>query len=64
MYVMFAGFMHGAAMVGADGVSASEFAARATPFLAAMTGAITEFAAIIDKQDYTVPGNKASSSRT
>jgi 3-hydroxyisobutyrate dehydrogenase-like beta-hydroxyacid dehydrogenase len=53
MYVMFAGFMHGAAMVGAEGVSASAFAARATPFLAAMTDAFPDLAATIDAKDYT-----------
>lgn len=52
MYTMFAGFMHGAAMVGSEGVPASEFAARATPFLAAMTGALAGLAATIDAADY------------
>jgi 3-hydroxyisobutyrate dehydrogenase-like beta-hydroxyacid dehydrogenase len=52
MYLMIAGFLHGAAMVATDGVSATEFAARATPFLAAMTGAFAEFATIIDGRDY------------
>jgi 3-hydroxyisobutyrate dehydrogenase-like beta-hydroxyacid dehydrogenase len=53
MYVMFAGFMHGAAMVGSEGISAAEFATRATPFLAAMTGAFSGFADVIDAGDYT-----------
>lgn len=52
MYVMFAGFMHGAAMVVSEGVSASDFAARAAPFLAAMTGAFADFAATIDAKGY------------
>ncbi|WP_341721075.1 NAD(P)-binding domain-containing protein [Micromonospora sp. FIMYZ51] len=53
MYTMFAGFTHGAAMVGADGVSATEFASRAAPFLAAMTGALADAAAVIDARDYS-----------
>ncbi|MEQ4206403.1 NAD(P)-binding domain-containing protein [Actinopolymorpha sp. B9G3] len=59
MYVMFAGFMHGAAMVGSEGVSAKEFAARATPFLTAMTGSFAETAAIIDAKDYTGEGQQS-----
>lgn len=59
MYVMFAGFMHGAAMVGSEGVSASEFAARAIPFLAAMTGAFAGFAAAIDAKDYAGEGQQS-----
>lgn len=59
MYVMFAGFMHGAAMVGSEGVSASEFAARATPFLAAMTGAFAGLAATIDATDYAGEGQQS-----
>lgn len=59
MYVMFAGFMHGAAMVASEGVSASEYAARATPFLAAMTGAFPGFAQVIDGGDYTVEGQQS-----
>lgn len=59
MYIMFAGFMHGAAMVGADGVSASEFATRVAPFLAAMTGGFGDFAAVIDSRDYTGDGQQS-----
>ena len=59
MYLMFAGFLHGVAMVGTDGVSATEFAARATPFLAAMTGAFAEFATIIDRRDYAGEGQQS-----
>jgi 3-hydroxyisobutyrate dehydrogenase-like beta-hydroxyacid dehydrogenase len=59
MYVMFAGFLHGAAMVGSEGVTAGEFAARATPFLAAMTGAFAEFAATIDAEDYAGEGQQS-----
>jgi 3-hydroxyisobutyrate dehydrogenase-like beta-hydroxyacid dehydrogenase len=54
-----AGFTHGAAMVGADGGSATDFAARATPFLAAMTEAFGEFAAIIDSRDYAGDGQQS-----
>ncbi|GAA1711472.1 NAD(P)-binding domain-containing protein [Isoptericola hypogeus] len=56
MYTMFAGFLHGAAMVGADGVSARDFAARAAPFLAAMTEAFAADAATVDGGDYSAGG--------
>lgn len=59
MYVMFAGFMHGAAMVAPVGVTAGEFAAMAAPWLTAMTGAFQEFAAVIDGGDYTVEGQQS-----
>lgn len=59
MYVLFAGFMHGAALVATEGVSATEFAARATPFLAAMTGGFAGFAAVIDSGDYGAPGQQS-----
>ena len=59
MYTLFAGFMHGAAMVASEGVPATEFAARAAPFLAAMTGALAGFATVIDGGDYTVEGQQS-----
>ena len=59
MYVMFAGFMHGAAMVAPSGVTAGEFAAKAAPWLTAMTGAFQGFAAVIDGGDYTVDGQQS-----
>ncbi|MEV0808476.1 NAD(P)-binding domain-containing protein [Micromonospora sp. NPDC050200] len=59
MYVMFAGFMHGAAMVSAAGVPAARFAAMAAPWLTAMTGAFEGFAAVIDGGDYTVDGQQS-----
>lgn len=59
MYQMFAGFFHGAAMVGSGGMTAAEFAARATPFLSAMTSGFAEYAAVIDGGDYTVPGQQS-----
>jgi 3-hydroxyisobutyrate dehydrogenase-like beta-hydroxyacid dehydrogenase len=59
MYVMFAGFMHGAAMVATEGVPAVEFSARATPFLAAMTGAFARFASVIDASDYAGDGQQS-----
>ncbi|TDE25046.1 NAD(P)-dependent oxidoreductase [Nonomuraea mesophila] len=59
MYVMFAGFMHGAAMVAPAGVTAGEFAALATPWLTAMTGAFQGFAAVIDGGDYAVEGQQS-----
>lgn len=59
MYTLFAGFLHGAAMVGTEGVPATEFAARAAPFLAAMTGALAGFAEVIDGGDYSVAGQQS-----
>ncbi|MEV0597017.1 NAD(P)-dependent oxidoreductase [Nonomuraea cavernae] len=59
MYVMFAGFMHGAAMVAPAGVTAREFAAMAAPFLTAMTDGFQEYAAVIDGGDYTVEGQQS-----
>ncbi|MFG2730620.1 hypothetical protein [Streptomyces canus] len=59
MYVMFAGFMHGAAMVAPAGVTAGEFAAKATPWLTVMTGAFQGFPAVIDGGDYTVEGQQS-----
>jgi 3-hydroxyisobutyrate dehydrogenase-like beta-hydroxyacid dehydrogenase len=59
MYTMFAGFMHGAAMLAAEGVPAIEFAQRQAPFLAAMTGGMLEHAATIDSRDYAGPGQQS-----
>lgn len=59
MYVMFAGFVHGAAMVGAAGVPAKEFAARTAAWLPALMPAIAEYATVIDAGDYTVPGQQS-----
>ncbi|MFB9882637.1 NAD(P)-dependent oxidoreductase [Planobispora siamensis] len=59
MYVMFAGFMHGAAMVAPAGVTAREFAAMAAPWLTAMTGGFHGFAEVIDGGDYTVEGQQS-----
>lgn len=59
MYVMFAGFLHGAAMVGSEGVSADEFATKAVPFLGAMVGEMRGFAEVVDGGDYAVPGQQS-----
>ena len=56
MYTMFAGFLQGAAMVGRNGIPATEFAARAQPFLAAMTNGFAGFAETVDTRDYTDVG--------
>lgn len=53
MYTMFAGFLHGAAMVAADGGSAQGFAAMQAPFLAAMTGGLADMASTVDSGSYT-----------
>lgn len=59
MYVMFAGFLHGAAMVAPAGVSGADFAARAAPFLAAMAGEVTGLAEVVDGGDYAVAGQQS-----
>jgi 3-hydroxyisobutyrate dehydrogenase-like beta-hydroxyacid dehydrogenase len=59
MYVMFAGFFHGAAMVGAVGVPAKEFATRATAWLQNVVPSIAGYAEIIDGGDYSVPGQQS-----
>jgi 3-hydroxyisobutyrate dehydrogenase-like beta-hydroxyacid dehydrogenase len=53
MYGMFAGFFHGAALVGSAGVSAGEFAEQAAAWVTAMTGGFAHNAAFIDARDYT-----------
>jgi len=59
MYTMTAGFLQGAAMVGAAGVPAAEFARRQTPFLAAMAGQLAGYAATVDAADYTGDGQQS-----
>ncbi|OEJ95107.1 NAD(P)-dependent oxidoreductase [Streptomyces thermolilacinus] len=59
MYVMFAGFMHGAAMVAPAGVTARQFAGTAAPWLSAMTGMLDQYATVIDGGDYTVEGQQS-----
>lgn len=59
MYVMFAGFVHGAAMVGSVGVPATEFAAKSMPFLAAIVPHLKGLADVIDGGDYGVPGQQS-----
>ncbi|MBB5934016.1 NAD(P)-dependent oxidoreductase [Streptomyces zagrosensis] len=53
MYAMFAGFQHGAALIGTGGVSATEFAGYAVPFVQAMATMLPLDAEFIDKGDYT-----------
>ena len=59
MYVMFAGFFHGAAMVGAARVPAADFAARATPWLQAMAESLGDYGRVIDAGDYGGPGQQS-----
>lgn len=59
MYVMFAGFFHGAAMVGSAGVTAREFASLSVPFLTAMVAELPGLASDVDDGDYTVPGQQS-----
>ncbi|MFE6780394.1 NAD(P)-dependent oxidoreductase [Streptomyces sp. NPDC057702] len=53
MYALFAGFYHGAALIGTGGVSAKEFAAYSIPFIQAMAHSATGAAEFIDSGDYT-----------
>ncbi|WP_229069056.1 NAD(P)-dependent oxidoreductase [Actinoplanes sp. DH11] len=59
MYTMVAGFLHGAAMVAAEGVTATEFARRQAPFLAAMTAGLAGYAATVDARDYAGEGQQS-----
>jgi 3-hydroxyisobutyrate dehydrogenase-like beta-hydroxyacid dehydrogenase len=56
MYSMFAGFLHGVAMLAAAGVPARQFAERAAAFSAAMTQTFGGLAEVVDGGDYAVPG--------
>ncbi len=56
---MFAGFFHGAAMVGASGVPAKEFAARAADLLQRSWARPHEYGEVIDGGDYSVPGQQS-----
>jgi len=59
MYVMFAGFFHGAAMLSRAGVPAGDFAAMAVPWLQVTAESLPEFATIIDGNDYAAPGQQS-----
>jgi 3-hydroxyisobutyrate dehydrogenase-like beta-hydroxyacid dehydrogenase len=59
MYALLAGFLQGAAMLSAAGVSASDFAERQVPFLAAMTSRLAGYAATVDAKNYTGKGQQS-----
>jgi 3-hydroxyisobutyrate dehydrogenase-like beta-hydroxyacid dehydrogenase len=59
MYVMFAGYLQGAALVRTAGVSATDFAGRAAPWISAMTNGLADFGRVIDGGDYTVSGQQS-----
>jgi len=59
MYIMFAGFLQGAAMVASVGIRATDFAARQAPFLAAMTASFGEYGRIVDAADYAGDGQQS-----
>ncbi|AUS78968.1 NAD(P)-dependent oxidoreductase [Actinoalloteichus sp. AHMU CJ021] len=59
MYVMFAGFAQGVAMVRPTGMSATEFAGMAAPWLSAMTTGFAGYASVVDGGDYAVPGQQS-----
>jgi 3-hydroxyisobutyrate dehydrogenase-like beta-hydroxyacid dehydrogenase len=59
MYVMFAGYMQGAALVATAGVGATAFAERASAWLSAMTGELAGYGRVIDGGDYTVAGQQS-----
>ena len=58
MYGMFAGFFHGAALVGSAGLSAGEFAQQAAAWATAMTGGFGHNAPAMDARDYTTTGEQ------
>ncbi|QIS20226.1 NAD(P)-dependent oxidoreductase [Nocardia terpenica] len=55
MYTMFAGFLHGAAMMRSAGVSAAEFADRVVPWVTAMSHGTIRQGHTIDTGDYGNP---------
>lgn len=59
MYVMFAGYMQGAALVATAGVSATAFAERSAAWLSAMTGELAGYGRVIDSGDYAAPGQQS-----
>lgn len=59
MYAMFAGFFQGAAMVAGAGVTATQFAQRAVPWLQAVAPSVAEYATVIDGADYSAPGQQS-----
>lgn len=59
MYHMFAGMMHGAAMVGTVGMSARDFASRVIPLLESLVGHFATDAGVIDDGDYAGPGQQS-----
>ncbi|MDA2890028.1 NAD(P)-binding domain-containing protein [Mycolicibacterium sp. BiH015] len=59
MYAMFVGFFQGAAMVAGAGVTATQFAERAVPWLQAVAPSVAEYAAVIDGADFSVPGQQS-----
>ncbi len=52
---MFAGFLHGVAMLQSAGIPAADYARRAGPFLAAMTGLLGHSTEHLDTRDYSGP---------
>ncbi|TDE10967.1 NAD(P)-dependent oxidoreductase [Jiangella asiatica] len=68
MYAMFAGFLHGAALVSTAGISAADFAEAAGTFVRATSVSLPAAAELIDSGDYTtdvqsVDFNKAALDR-
>ena len=59
MYTMFAGFMHGAAMVGADGGCGHRLRGPGHALPGRDDEAFGEFAAIIDSRDYAGDGQQS-----
>ncbi|WP_150460182.1 NAD(P)-dependent oxidoreductase [Nesterenkonia ebinurensis] len=55
MYSMFAGFLHGVAMLQSAAIPARSYAQRAAPFLAAMTELLGHSTEHLDTRDYSQP---------
>ena len=55
MYSMFAGFLHGVAMLETAGIRPSDYSRRAAPFLSAMTGLLGQSIERLETRDYSDP---------
>ncbi|UJW32793.1 NAD(P)-binding domain-containing protein [Saccharothrix sp. AJ9571] len=53
MYGLHAGVMHAYALIGSEGISATDFSALLVPWLQAMSGFVTEAADRIDRDEFT-----------
>lgn len=64
MYSLFAGFLHGAAMLQENGVEAAAWSRRAAPFLASMTSLLGHRTDHLDTRDFSEPLQSLEWTRT